>query len=215
MSLQHTKFADINEQHLKSLIDNSVSEGKSLEYKESLPGDSRDERKEFLYDVTSFANASGGDIIYGISELTTSGSNTGIAGTLSGITNVNADQEILKFEGIIRDGVEPRIIGHHFRAIRLSNGNDVIILRIPKSLHGPHGVTIYGGLRFYSRKSAGKYKLDVGELRSAFLGQYHIKDVLYRFIAEKVANIIAGEAHMPIVDGAKAIFLCSEHQATG
>jgi hypothetical protein len=204
MSIQHLKLDDINEQSLASLIDNGVSEGKTLDYKLELPGDSKDDRKEFLYDVTSFANASGGDIVYGISEKVIDGKNRGIPEKIEGIAD-NIDQTILKLEGVIRDGIEPRIIGHHFKLIPLGNGKHVLILRIPKSLGSPHAVTIYGGFRFYSRNSAGKYRLDVNELRSAFLNQYQIKEVLYKFITERVTNIVAGETPLPMSQEPKAI----------
>lgn len=59
---------EITEEDLQALIDNSVLESKSIEYKQSLPGNSDSEKKEFLADVSSFANASGGDLIYGIIE---------------------------------------------------------------------------------------------------------------------------------------------------
>jgi len=53
---------------IQSLIDNQVAENRSMEYKEALPGNSDDEKKEFLADLSSFANAGGGDIIYGLVE---------------------------------------------------------------------------------------------------------------------------------------------------
>ncbi|MCD6594362.1 ATP-binding protein, partial [bacterium] len=58
----------ISEEDLQALIDNSVLEGKTIEYKQSLPGNSDSDKKEFLADISSFANASGGDLIYGILE---------------------------------------------------------------------------------------------------------------------------------------------------
>ena len=41
---------------------------KTIEYKAELHIDTGDDRKEFLADVTSFANSNGGDLIYGIQE---------------------------------------------------------------------------------------------------------------------------------------------------
>lgn len=58
----------ITEEDLQALIDNAVSERKTIEYKRSLSINRDSERKEFLADVSSFANASGGDLIYGITE---------------------------------------------------------------------------------------------------------------------------------------------------
>ncbi len=56
------------EEDLQALVDNSVLECKTIEYKQALPSNSESGKKEFLADVSSFANASGGDLIYGVSE---------------------------------------------------------------------------------------------------------------------------------------------------
>src|SRR5258708_28643064 len=58
----------IQESDLQALVDNQVTERKTTEYKEALPGNADGDKKEFLADVSSFANASGGDLIYGIKE---------------------------------------------------------------------------------------------------------------------------------------------------
>jgi predicted HTH transcriptional regulator len=58
----------ITEEDLQVLIDNAVSESKIIEYKQLLPGKNDPDTKEFLADISSFANASGGDLIYGVVE---------------------------------------------------------------------------------------------------------------------------------------------------
>ncbi len=59
-------LAEIKESDLQTLIDNKVSERKIIEYKRDLPGEKYKDRKEFLADVSSFANTAGGYLIYGI-----------------------------------------------------------------------------------------------------------------------------------------------------
>ncbi len=49
----------IDKASIDELIANKVQESKTLEYKQTLPGSSDAEKREFLFDVTSFANASG------------------------------------------------------------------------------------------------------------------------------------------------------------
>ena len=51
----------IKESDLQALVDNQVTERKTLEYKEALPGNADGDKMEFQVDVSSFANASGGD----------------------------------------------------------------------------------------------------------------------------------------------------------
>jgi hypothetical protein len=50
--------AQIGIEDLQRLVANKVSEPRSLEYKQALPGGTDSEKKEFLGDVSAFANAS-------------------------------------------------------------------------------------------------------------------------------------------------------------
>src|SRR5215471_17078845 len=61
-------ITSIREADLLSLIDTKENEGKEIDYKRLLPGKSDADRREFLYDVSSFANTSGGYLIFGIEE---------------------------------------------------------------------------------------------------------------------------------------------------
>ena len=101
--LEHITLNDF-----QSLIDNKIEEGKTIEYKEALNINSDGDKKEFLFDVSSFANASGGDLIFGISEKQT----TGLPENIVGIDCENIDTIILQMEGLIRDGLSPRIINN-------------------------------------------------------------------------------------------------------
>ena len=80
----------ITEDKLKSLKDNQVSEDKHLEYKLTLPSEKYDDKKEFLADVSSFANADGGVIFYGIRA------KDGIPEDIPGLEIDNTDKEILR-----------------------------------------------------------------------------------------------------------------------
>lgn len=68
MTLFGKHLDSITEADLQALVDNEVAEDKLTEYKQELPGGGDSQRKEFLYDVTAFANASGGDLIFGVKE---------------------------------------------------------------------------------------------------------------------------------------------------
>ena len=63
-------FDKIDFNYLKQLQNNAVAENKTLEYKQKLPTNDDAGKKEFLADVSSFANASGGDLIFGVTEET-------------------------------------------------------------------------------------------------------------------------------------------------
>jgi len=57
---------EINKSDIETLVDLKTAERRTLDYKELLPGNTDEEKKEFLYDASSFANAAGGDLIFGV-----------------------------------------------------------------------------------------------------------------------------------------------------
>ena len=68
MSLDRKPLDSVSAQDLQELVDDQVIEQKTLEYKRDLPGKTDSDRKEFLCDVSSFANTASGHIVYGIRE---------------------------------------------------------------------------------------------------------------------------------------------------
>ena len=191
----------ITEEDLQALIDNSVLEGKTIEYKQSLPSNSDSDKKEFLADISSFANDSGGDLIYGILE----DRDTGIPKTLEGLTIENVDQEISRLDSIIRDGIEPRILGTIIKPVKLSNSKTALIIRVPKSWISPHRVSFKGHDKFYSRSTNGKYPLDVAELRIAFNLSGTITERIRKFREDRISKIFANETPVPFYDTAKIV----------
>jgi predicted HTH transcriptional regulator len=82
-------LGDIDSEDLQRLQVNGVAESRSLEYKQALPGGTDLERKEFLGDVSSFANATGGDLLYGVTEAREDGKPTGIPKSVDGLAGIN------------------------------------------------------------------------------------------------------------------------------
>ncbi len=56
----------ITESDLQALVDAQTAEQRIMEYKQALLGNIADDKKEFLADVSSFANAAGGNLLFGI-----------------------------------------------------------------------------------------------------------------------------------------------------
>lgn len=176
---------------LQELVDNSVSESKTLEYKKVLNLNNDTEKKEFLSDVSSFANSSGGDIIYGIDE------KAGIPDTLNGIYIENLDILKQQIENILRDGIEPRVNGILIKEVENPVAKFLLIIRIPKSWISPHRTNYKGSKKFYARNSKGKYELDIQELRMAFALSDSISIKLKSFREERTSKIISNDT--PIV----------------
>jgi hypothetical protein len=191
-------------EHIRGLIANGVREWRTREYKRLLPGNSDSERKEFLADVSSFANASGGDLFYGIDAA--DGVPTNVAGLKSWDRgSFNVDKDVPRLEAMIRDGVQPRITGITTGVIEGLTEGPVLVLRIERSWAGPHMVTYKGSSRFFGRSSAGKYPMDVGELRAAFALTGTLPERIRDWRNERVAIVAADETPVSLVAGPKCV----------
>lgn len=193
--IENIEVSDLND-----LVFNKVAESKTLEYKSILKIDRDAEKREFLYDISSFANAAGGDIIFGITEAV----EKGVPASIDGIEG-NADEYCRKIESLTRDCISPRILGIKTCVLNLGNGRSILILRIPKSFDAPHQVTYQGVDRFYSRSNNGKYVLDVFELRNAFLQSGLFTDKIRNFIKNRLSSIIADETPVSLMGHPKII----------
>ena len=186
------RLDEIDESHLNALVSNGVRESRSLEFKAKLVWGTESDRKEFLADVSALANGGNGDLIFGIEE------EDGAASAVVGLDSFDSDKDTLKMENIIREGIKPRIIGIRVQPVTLSNGRHVVIVRVPNNLNRPHMVAFKNWSRFYSRNSAGKYQLDVDELRSAFLASESIAERVRQFRLERIDAILQGNTPEPL-----------------
>lgn len=205
MSLYSKDLDSITEDDLSSLIQNCVREGRSIEYKEVLPGNSDDDKREFLSDLSSFANAGGGDLIYGVKEKRDSqGRTTGEPDTIIPLTT-NQDATSLRLHEMAQGGIDPRVPGLRITSVPISAGDSIVIVRVPKSWAGLHMVTYKNLSRFYSRNSSGKYQLDTQEIRAEFVAADTGRQRLSSFRLERVVRIVANECPVYLAEGPKAV----------
>lgn len=198
MILDEKPIGELKEADLLRLVDEKVKELHVIEYKRQLPGGSDCERKEFLADVTSFANSRDGYLLYGIEE--TGGEPTAVCGVESPDPGV----QIRRLESMVLSGVAPRL---HVQThpIEVQGGRVVFVMKIPKSWSGPHMVTYKDWSRFYSRTSAGKYLLKVDELRRVFLERDSVRDYIRKFRLERLAAIAADDTPHALRQGPKMV----------
>lgn len=182
---------------LQNLIDNKVQEGKSIEYKRKLPGDSDTDKARFLAVVSSFANTAGGDLLLGVVE------EGGLPKSLVGAEIVDLDAQTLRIDQILLNGLEPRLPRVDIHPVAVAEKQYVLVVRVTKSWLSPHRVRPSN--KFYGRGAAGKFEMDVSQLRTAFTFSESISERIRKFRADRIAKVYGGETPVPIQEGGQII----------
>ena len=165
MSLSNRPLEQITLSDLEFLLSNEVPEGRTIEYKAKLPKSNDGDKKEFRRDVISFANADGGDLIFGVETST-----HGVPVRIAGLEGIDADAETTRLAGMVSTGINPGIApAVRFHRVATRDGAIVLIVRVPRSLRGPHMLTFQTASPFVRRSATGKQEMDVDDIRDAFL----------------------------------------------
>jgi hypothetical protein len=201
------RFEDIAASDIQLLIDLKSVERKTLEYKECLAIANREERAEFLSDISSFANASGGDIIFGIYEERDEARRpTGLPAGIKPLQIENIATECGRIEQMIESGIRPRLPIVQVKSIEMPDAGPVIVVRVGKSWVAPHMVTFSNLSRFFSRNSStGKVQLDVQQIGAAFALQRGLGERLRNWKADRIGKSVTGEGPVPLA-GARILF---------
>lgn len=184
--------------HIAYLLDARVKESRNLDYKRDLPVTKGDGLKEFLADVSAFANSGGGVIIYGIAE------EDGEPRELVGVMVGDVDVEILRLDQIISGNLDPSLRGCHPQVIKCDEAKSVLVLRIPQSPNAPHMIRA-GGPKFFERSTAGKIPMDSYAIRSAFLASENLSRKIAAFRDERCRLISKKEIPFPLEDSGVAV----------
>jgi hypothetical protein len=193
MPLLNVPIERIDQGFLQELIDAKTMESRFIDYKRETYSGKDADKAEFLADVSSFANAAGGDLLIGMDSV------AGVATELTPFVG-NADAELLRLEQIARTGLEPRIPQLQLRAVPVEGGGAVLVIRAPRSYRQPHRVSFQGKNRFWTRSSAGKYEPSVDELRAVFILAPLLADRMRQFRLDRIAKIASGETPVKLLD---------------
>lgn len=186
MFLSETPLIAVTESDLERLIADGVPESRELEYKRDRIGSDDNAKREFLKDVTAFANTQSGHIVIGMDA------SGGVPTDLSGITGTDPDSEKQRLQNMLRDAVQPALLGVQMHEVPRAAGGFALILRIPRSWNPPHRVSFRGWNRFFLRHSSGVEEMDVEQLRAVFLGASEMELRVRRFQEDRVQAIKSG-----------------------
>lgn len=184
---------EVGPDDLQALLDNNVRESKTIEYKLELPDNADRQKTRFLASVSSLANTAGGDHLFGVRA------NQGLPVEFPGVATDDPDADKLRLEQVLASGLEPRLPRVDIQPVEVADGRHVFVLRVSKSWLSPHRVKQNG--KFYGRHSAGKYELDVGELRTAFTLSETVAERIRGFRADRVAKVYGRETPVPLRAG--------------
>ncbi|WP_127900550.1 helix-turn-helix domain-containing protein [Solirhodobacter olei] len=184
-------FDEIDSATIQALVGAGATESVHLEFKRDPYGSADSDKKEFLKDVSAFANALGGHLLIGVDEV------DGAASAVTPIVGIDVDKELLRLESVVRTGIEPAIVGVRMKRIQAGVG-DVIVIQIPRSYNPPHRIIFKGSNRYHSRSSSGTYELSLEELRTLF-GQFRsVEERAKTFMRERLLRVQANDGAMPL-----------------
>jgi hypothetical protein len=188
MALVDTPLDRISAADLQRLIDTKAAESVYIDYKAATYGATPDDHREFLADISSFANTVGGDLVIGMTET------NGIPNGFQPISPY-PEPELLRLDNMARSGLEPRISNLKTRAVLSPNGGYVIIVRVPRSYNQPHRVIHGNRNRFWARSSASprKYEPNVEELRRIFNESSLLTERILAFRESRINKIFVSK----------------------
>jgi hypothetical protein len=85
------------------------------------------------------------------------------------------------------------------------NCGDVLIIRVERSWFGPHRVVFQGSDKFYARNQAGKYPLDVDELRQAFTRGTSVAQQTRAFRIDRIIEVSNDRTPIPVSEGPRVL----------
>lgn len=186
-----------------------LAESVTLDFKQSTYADK--DKREWLKDVTAFANTRGGRIIIGVNE-----DEHGQASSAIGIQVESLDKEIHKLQSWLREHTDPDVSG----AVRITpetdeEGRKFLIIDIQESESGPHRIEVKSEKHtrhVYIRKGRDNVPASMFEIRNMILDSERTPNLISNFIKERQNSLEGsnpqGDVSYPYV----AFHLCPKRE---
>jgi Schlafen, AlbA_2 len=176
---------------LRTLIKSEIAEGQTIEFKRLIDITDENAKKKLSAEIASFANASGGDIVFGIDE------KEGRASKLIPLPAFDPDKTELQLRQIFNSNIEPPVPGLQFCSVEVGPKKFALVLRIPRSWSRPHAL-VGEFPQFPVRDGNRRRTFTLRELREAFGLSASIAARMKEFRAERIASLVNDNAPAPL-----------------
>jgi len=152
------------------LINRRAPESSSLDYKADIsPLERQSDKIELAKDVSSFANQTGGIILYGVPE--EKPNNTPIPKSLSECGIEVPSSFLEKIENILMDVIMPPLPELDIRLLNIKElaPKSLIMVYHPESWNKPHMVEKYDHFRYYRRGNFSSVPMEERQIEAAYL----------------------------------------------
>ena len=161
MSIFGKPLEQVTQSDLQIIIDKNIPENANLEYKRESYKDNDGGKKEFLKDVSAFANAMGGVLLIGIEER--QDRPTKIVGI------EHAREEAGAARQLCNACIQERIQGLKVESIKIGKDRSVLAIEVPPSIRQPHMVTLGRHRSFWKRQGNQNVPMNMDDIRYAII----------------------------------------------
>jgi hypothetical protein len=179
----------IDEALLTSVCKEHWSESQTLDFKRTLPGTDEKGKNEFRKDVCAFANASGGDLVYGVQEKP-AGQADQIVPIPIATHAIDATKRHLA--QILEGGLEPPLPGVVMQPVLLASSDYVLVVRVPASFQRPHRYWLKDYTRWVVRAETHIVDLTYEQIRDSFDRGATLAERARRFRDERLTGVVSG-----------------------
>ena len=167
MPIRSLPFDEIEAKHIEDLKERGIREDRTLDYKEDLATDDRG-KFEVLKDICAMANASGGNLVYGVQE-----GDDDERGLIVNLRGLEIEPEKIQqwIDNLLRDCVDERIPGVLHKAVEWKNGRHFFVIRVPASALAPHMIVNVATRRprFYCRANTTNDPMNARQIKEVAL----------------------------------------------
>lgn len=191
---------EITEAILQEACRERWPESQTLDFKRELPALDSDGRSDFLKDVCAFANADGGDLVYGVAD------HGGAASKPMPIRGESLDAVRRRLTQILDGRIEPRVNGILIEPVEFAEGGFAWIIRVPASFDTPHRYKQdEHHTRFVVRNGTLASDMTYDQIRTAFDRSATLAERARLFRAERITAIAAGRGWRVFAPGPIAV----------